>query len=111
MQPASVKEGAPRCDASATSERRLNHRVTTIRTMRANLKKRTGLPVPDEESTPQSHEERKRLMEEAERKAIERELSNYMTEPCHFEGTDAEYETILAYWSVRDFQNTFRYHG
>jgi hypothetical protein len=43
-------------------------------------------------------------VEEAERKAIERELNNYMTEPCHFEGTDAEYGTILAYWSVRDFQ-------
>jgi len=78
---------------SQLSERQLNSQVNSLRTMRANLK--GPISQPGKENRVSAGQ-----VEEDQRRAIERELNDYIMEPTLESSSDTPFQDILRYWQV-----------
>jgi hypothetical protein len=86
-------------NANSILEARLNHRMESLRTKRANLKKKVTSPATGLSSnqTSMNEEECRQLAQEAERQACEAELSAYLSLPA---STERVWNSVGLSWIV-----------
>jgi hypothetical protein len=87
--------------SSGLSEHNLNQNINSLTALAAKLKHRSGTPQSSGRATPEplSHEEERRLAEEAMRREMEEELREYEREGL-LGATGVSMHTILSYWKV-----------